>query len=127
MLSWSMSAGRATAIASTVDRPDRTTTWKDILTVRSTQRPHAPVATSYRKNIDLSQYTTPNFADDIDEVRGAMGYDKININAGSFGTYAAQIYMRRHGEHVRSAYLSSPVTLPDRVPLYSRPRSADRA
>src|ERR1700745_4221618 len=29
---------------------------------------------------DLSQYTTPNFADDIDEVRGAMGYDKININ-----------------------------------------------
>ena len=71
-----------------------------------------------QKRYDLSQYTTPNFADDIDEVRRAMGYDKININAGSFGTYAAQIYMRRHGEHVRSAYLSSPVTLPDRVPLY---------
>jgi pimeloyl-ACP methyl ester carboxylesterase len=71
-----------------------------------------------QKKYDLSQYTTPNFTDDIDEVRSAMGYDKININAGSFGTYAAQIYMRRHGEHVRSAYLSSPVTLSDRVPLY---------
>ncbi|HEY4284971.1 MAG TPA: alpha/beta fold hydrolase [Chthoniobacterales bacterium] len=69
------------------------------------------------KQYDLSQYTTPNFADDIDEVRAAMGYDRININAGSFGTYAAQIYMRRHGEHVRSAYLASLVTLSERVPL----------
>lgn len=43
------------------------------------------------KKYNLSQYTTPNFADDIDEVRAAMGYGKININAGSFGTYAAQI------------------------------------
>jgi pimeloyl-ACP methyl ester carboxylesterase len=71
-----------------------------------------------QKKYDLSQYTTPNFADDIDEIRAAMGYDKININAGSFGTYAAQIYMRRHGEHARTAYLSSLVTLADRVPLY---------
>jgi hypothetical protein len=47
-----------------------------------------------------------------------VGYDKISINAGSFGTYAAQIYMRRHGEHARTAYLSSLVTLADRVPLY---------
>jgi pimeloyl-ACP methyl ester carboxylesterase len=71
-----------------------------------------------QKKYDLSQYTTPNFADDIDEIRQAMGYDEINLNAGSFGTYAAQIYMRRHGDHVRTAYLTSPVTLKDRVPLY---------
>ncbi len=71
-----------------------------------------------QKKYDLSQYSTPNFADDIDEVRAAMGYDKINLNAGSFGTYAAQIYMRRHGDHVRTAYLNSPVTLKARVPLY---------
>jgi pimeloyl-ACP methyl ester carboxylesterase len=70
------------------------------------------------RQYDLTQYTTPNFADDIDEIRAAMGYDKININAGSFGTYAAQIYMRRHGEHVRSAYLISQVCLAERVPLY---------
>jgi pimeloyl-ACP methyl ester carboxylesterase len=70
-----------------------------------------------QKKYDLSQYTTPNFADDIDEVRTTMGYDKINIHAGSFGTYAAQIYMRRHGDHVRTAYLTSPVTLKERVPL----------
>ena len=70
------------------------------------------------KRYDLSQYTTPNFADDIDEVREAMGYDKINLNAGSFGTYAALTYIHRHGEHVRSAYLTSLVTPSNRVPLY---------
>src|SRR5260370_4514564 len=67
-----------------------------------------------QKKYDLSQYTTPNFADDIDEVRAAMGYEKININAGSFGTYAAQIYMRRHGDNARTAYRSRLATLPDR-------------
>ena len=70
-----------------------------------------------QKRYDLSQYTTPNFADNIDEIRAAMGYDKVNLNAGSFRTYAAQIYMRRHGNHVRTAYLNSPVTLKERVPL----------
>jgi pimeloyl-ACP methyl ester carboxylesterase len=70
------------------------------------------------KKWDLSQYTTPNFADDIDEIRAAMGYDKINLDGGSFGTYAAQIYARRHGDHVRTAYLTSLVTLSNRVPLY---------
>src|SRR4030095_1957325 len=78
-----------------------------------------------QKKYDLGQYTTPNFADDIDEVRAAMGYEKININAGSFGTYAAQTYMRRHGEHVRTAYLTSLVTLSDRVPLYQPPAAQD--
>ncbi len=71
-----------------------------------------------QKKFDLSQYTTPNFVDDINEIRAAMGYDKINLNGGSFGTYAAQIYMRRHREHARSAYLTSLVTLTNRVPLY---------
>src|SRR5262249_28708941 len=55
---------------------------------------------------------------DIDEVRQAMGYDKINIVAGSFGTYAAQMYIRSHGDNVRSAYLASVVPLTNRVPLY---------
>ena len=75
---------------------------------------------------DLSQYTTAAFVDDLDEVRQAMGYDKINLDAGSFGTYAALMYMRRHREHVRSAYLVSLVTLANRVPLYM-PRDAQRA
>ena len=69
------------------------------------------------RHYDLSQYTTANFVEDLDDVRRALGYDKINIDAGSFGTYAAQMYIRRHGDHVRSAYLASLVTLSNRVPL----------
>lgn len=67
---------------------------------------------------DLTQYSTPNFVEDIDEVRSAMGYDRINLSAGSFGTYAAFIYMRRHPDHVRTAYLNNLTPLSDRVPLY---------
>ena len=71
-----------------------------------------------QKNYDLTQYSTPNFVADIDEVRAAMGYDRINLSAGSFGTYAALIYMRSYPNHVRTAYLSSLVPLSNRVPLY---------
>jgi len=74
-------------------------------------------AAQLSQNFDLTQYTTANFADDLDEVRQAMGYDRINLEAGSFGTYAAMTYIRRHGAHVRSAYLSSLVVLDNKVPL----------
>ncbi len=80
------------------------------------------VARSCRKELeqhyDLTQYTTAAFVEDLEDVRQAMGYDKINLDAGSFGTYAALMYIRSHGEHVRSAYLSSLVTLSNRVPLF---------
>jgi pimeloyl-ACP methyl ester carboxylesterase len=69
------------------------------------------------QSFDLSQYTTANFADDLDEVRQAMGYGRINLEGGSFGTYAAMTYIRRHGAHVRSAYLNSLVLLDNKVPL----------
>jgi pimeloyl-ACP methyl ester carboxylesterase len=71
-----------------------------------------------QRKYDLTQYSTPNFVEDIDEVRGAMGYNRINLNGGSFGTYAEMMYMRRHPDHVRTAYLSSLVPLSNRVPLY---------
>ncbi len=70
------------------------------------------------QRFDLSQYSTAAMVDDLDEVRQALGYDKINLEGGSFGTYAALMYIRAHGEHVRSAYLTSLVTLGNRVPLY---------
>jgi pimeloyl-ACP methyl ester carboxylesterase len=70
------------------------------------------------RHFDLSQYTTEAFVEDLDEVRQALGYDKINLDGGSFGTYAALMYIRRHGDHVRSAYLASLDTLSNRVPLY---------
>lgn len=66
---------------------------------------------------DLTQYTTSNSADDVDDVRGALGIDKIDLLGGSYGTLAALVYVRRHGEHVRSMVLEG-VAPPDyKLPL----------
>ena len=43
--------------------------------------------------------------DDIDEVRAALGYDKINLFGGSYGTRAAMVYLRQHPKHVRAVML----------------------
>lgn len=54
---------------------------------------------------DLTQYTTPTAMDDLDDVRAALGYDTINVWGGSYGTRAALVYLRQHGDHVRSTVL----------------------
>ena len=78
------------------------------------------------QSFDLSRYGTAAWIEDLDEVRRALGYRRINLSAGSFGTYAAQRYMRRYGRHVRAAYLLSPVILANRTPLYM-PRDGQAA
>jgi pimeloyl-ACP methyl ester carboxylesterase len=75
---------------------------------------------------DLSRYGTAAWIEDLDEVRRALGYGRINLSAGSFGTYAAQRYIRRYGRHVRAAYLLSPVIPANRTPLYM-PRDGQAA
>lgn len=87
------------------------------------QTPFVPeIAEACRRELegafDLSQYSTAAMVDDLDEVRQALGYDQINLQGGSYGTYAAQMYIRAHGDHVRSAYLASLVPLENPVPLY---------
>lgn len=67
---------------------------------------------------DLTQYTTAIAMDDLDEVREWLGYERINVFGGSYGTRAAQAYMRQHPEHVRSAILAGVMTADARMPLY---------
>ena len=47
-------------------------------------------------------YTTSIAMGDYDQVRRAMGYDKINIMGVSYGTRSAQVYLRLFPETVRS-------------------------
>lgn len=54
---------------------------------------------------DIRLYTTSLAMDDLDDVRAALGYKQINIFGGSYGTRAAQEYLKRHGKHVRAAIL----------------------
>ena len=55
--------------------------------------------------MDPRFYTTSEAMDDLDDVREALGYDKINLVGYSYGATAAQYYLRQHEEHVRTATL----------------------
>jgi pimeloyl-ACP methyl ester carboxylesterase len=56
-------------------------------------------------NADLKLYTTTIAADDMDELRAALGYERLNLFGGSYGTRAALTYLKRHPQHVRTAIL----------------------
>jgi pimeloyl-ACP methyl ester carboxylesterase len=66
---------------------------------------------------DLTLYTTAIAMDDLDEVRNALGYERINIAAASYGTLAAQVYIGKYPQHVRSAFLVGVVTPGFKLPL----------
>ena len=75
---------------------------------------------------DTRLYTTTIAMDDLDDVRRHLGYDRVNLYGGSYGTRAALVYLRRHGDHVRSVVLDG-VAPPDmRLPLFFA-RDAQRA
>lgn len=67
---------------------------------------------------DPRAYTTAWAMDDVDDVRAALGYDQINLYGGSYGSTAAQVYILRHGEHVRTAVLDGATLL--EVPIFER-------
>ena len=73
-----------------------------------------------QQRADLSQYTTPNSVDDFDEVRSALGYDKINLRGGSYGSRSALAYMRRHPDTIRSATLQAIQPISYRNPFAPR-------
>jgi len=58
------------------------------------------------KSADLSEYTTAISSDDLDDVRVALGYDKIVLDGGSYGTMFYLDYARRHPAHVESMVLA---------------------
>jgi len=59
------------------------------------------------KKADLRYYSTLMFADDLDNLRAALGYERINVIGGSYGGYSGYIYMKYHPQRVRSAVLWS--------------------
>lgn len=54
---------------------------------------------------DLSLYTTSLAADDLDQLRDALGYPRLALNGGSYGTFFYLVYARQHPEHVESIVL----------------------
>lgn len=71
-----------------------------------------------RLDADPKLYTTPLAMDDLDDVRKALGYERINLYGSSYGSRAALVYARRHPGSVRSAVLRGVVPTSMKVPLY---------
>src|SRR5512141_1884963 len=53
------------------------------------------------QGVDAAQYTTAAWVADLDAVRAALGYARVNLWGGSYGTRVAQEYLRRHPSRVR--------------------------
>ena len=73
--------------------------------------------------VDLTQYSYLHFAQDLERIRKALGYSQYNLNAGSYGTRAAQVYLRAYPAGIRTVLLHSVVPPDDIAPL-SMARSA---
>jgi pimeloyl-ACP methyl ester carboxylesterase len=71
-----------------------------------------------RLHTDVRLYTTRNAADDLEEVRGYLGYAHINIWAASYGTRLALVYLARHPGAVRTLILDSAAPPDASVPLH---------
>jgi pimeloyl-ACP methyl ester carboxylesterase len=62
----------------------------------------------------LALYTTANAAQDLERVRLALGYGKVNVFGGSYGTRLGQAYARSYPDSVRALILDG-VAAPDMV------------
>lgn len=73
------------------------------------------------QNADLRFYATSVAMDDLDEVREALGYSKIDLVGGSYGSIAAQVFIRQHPDSVRAAFLVGAATPAIKQPLLFLP------
>ncbi|WP_312514762.1 alpha/beta fold hydrolase [Massilia sp.] len=62
----------------------------------------------------FAAYTTAAAARDLEQVRGALGYGKVNVWGGSYGTRLAQAYARAYPASVRTLVLDG-VAAPEQV------------
>jgi pimeloyl-ACP methyl ester carboxylesterase len=60
-----------------------------------------------REGVNIAAYNTVENAADVQDIRRALGYDQINLYGVSYGTMLAQVVLRDHPEHIRSAVLDS--------------------
>ena len=54
---------------------------------------------------ELDRYLSVDAAHDLDSVRERLGYDKISLRGGSYGTRVGLEYLRQHGDRVVAAVL----------------------
>ena len=96
-----------------IDRGQVQNFFVELFELSAIQSCHAKLA----GGADLRYYTTPLAVDDLEEVRRALGYQKINLYGVSHGALAALEYLRRYPDALRSAALAGVATLAAQLPL----------
>ena len=82
-------------------------------------------AESLAGRADVRRYTSAHHADDIEELRRWLGYDRLNLRGGSYGTSSMRVFAQRHPQSVRTMFgIGS--TSPVRSNLAERGRWTDR-
>jgi len=66
----------------------------------------------------FSSYRTAAIADDINDVRAALGYERVQMYGDSYGTFLAQSYAFRHGETLTALVLDSAFPVRGESPWY---------
>jgi len=69
---------------------------------------------SLSERADVAYYTTSIAVQDLDRVRKALGYERINLYGGSYGTRVAQHYMRKFPQQTRAVILDG-IVAPEQV------------
>jgi pimeloyl-ACP methyl ester carboxylesterase len=59
-----------------------------------------------QQGVDLTGYTTQESADDIEDLRQALGYETLNLYGASYGSHLALATIKRHGAHISRAVLA---------------------
>src|SRR6185436_2797274 len=72
---------------------------------------------SLELHADLTQYSYRHFSRDLEQVRRELGYGPLNLYAGSYGTRAAQHFLRAYPASVRTVFMGSVVPVDVAVPL----------
>jgi pimeloyl-ACP methyl ester carboxylesterase len=67
---------------------------------------------------DLKSYTTADAADDMDEIRRRLGYERINIYGSSYTARLAMVYAQRYPKRVRTVTMKAVTPFALRNPLY---------
>jgi pimeloyl-ACP methyl ester carboxylesterase len=108
--------GRSAALDCDLFSPDRPeASLRDLFPLTAVERCERRLSAQ----ADLTQYTYDRFANDLEQVRRALGYGPLNLFAGSYGTRAAQVYVRMYPESVRTVYMGSvvPIDVPGPLPF----------
>lgn len=75
----------------------------------------------WRSHADLRFYTTPTAMADLNELREALGYVQIDIFGTSYGTRAAQFFLRQYPAQVRSVILKGVTPITENIPTVIAP------